>query len=176
MRNSVLNGDWSNSVPGRQIPKWGHVVKRSLIGSLRWAIGRWWIFLIFTAATKLAEGNKNTSNVMPTKFLNVLETSKLWICGHYCRIRHLDSVSYVLLHFLTLRFQYGISFLGLIKHKPLTYFCGERPIRLSVTAWRIFEFIHFARNFNAVSNKSLRMQFKSNFLCTLWIWINTYSW
>ena len=35
---------------------------------------------------------------MPTKFLNILETSKLRIRGQY-----LDSVSYVLLHFLTLR-------------------------------------------------------------------------
>ena len=35
---------------------------------------------------------------MPTKFVNILETSKLRIRGQY-----LDSVSYVLLHFLTLR-------------------------------------------------------------------------
>ena len=35
---------------------------------------------------------------MPTKFVNVLETSKLRIRGHY-----FDSVSYVLLNFVTLR-------------------------------------------------------------------------
>ena len=35
---------------------------------------------------------------MPTEFVNILETSKLRIRGQY-----LDSVSYVLLHFLTLR-------------------------------------------------------------------------
>ena len=35
---------------------------------------------------------------MPTKFVNILETSKLQIRGQY-----LDSVSYVLLHFLALR-------------------------------------------------------------------------
>ena len=35
---------------------------------------------------------------MPTKFVNILQTSKLRIRGQY-----LDSVSYVLLHFLTLR-------------------------------------------------------------------------
>ena len=35
---------------------------------------------------------------MPTKFVNILETSKLRILGQY-----LDSISYVLLHFLTLR-------------------------------------------------------------------------
>ena len=34
---------------------------------------------------------------MPMKFINILETSKLQIRGHY-----LDSVSYILLHFLTL--------------------------------------------------------------------------
>ena len=35
---------------------------------------------------------------MPTKFVNVFETSKLRICGHY-----LDSVSYILLNFVTSR-------------------------------------------------------------------------
>ena len=35
---------------------------------------------------------------MPMKFVNILETSKLWTCGHY-----LDSVSCTLLHFLTLQ-------------------------------------------------------------------------
>ena len=44
------------------------------------------------------KGNENTGQVMPTKFVNVLETNKLRIRGQY-----LDSVSYVLLHFLTLR-------------------------------------------------------------------------
>ena len=59
----------------------------------------WRICLVFTAATNSAEGNENTGSVMPTIFLNVLETSKLRIRWHY-----LDSDSYVLLHFLTLRF------------------------------------------------------------------------
>ena len=63
------------------------VVKRSLIGSSKWV-----------TSTKSAEGNENAGYVMPTKFVNILETIKLRIRGQY-----LDSVSYVLLHFLTLQ-------------------------------------------------------------------------
>ena len=41
---------------------------------------------------------------MPTKFVNILETSKLQIRG-----QSLDSASYVLLHFLTLRFHENLA-------------------------------------------------------------------
>ena len=50
---------------------------------------------------------------MPTKFVNDLETSKRRIRGHY-----LDSVSYVLLHFLTLR---------LFENLALEYFSNQNP-------------------------------------------------
>ena len=49
--------------------------------------------MVFTAATKSSEGNENTGKVMPTKFVNILQISRLRIRGQY-----LDSVSYVLLH------------------------------------------------------------------------------
>ena len=52
--------------------------------------------------------------------------------------------------------QYGISFLGLNAHP--WHISEEKGI--SVTARRKFEFVHFVRNFNGVSNESLRMQFK----------------
>ena len=49
----------------------------------------WRICLVFTAAMKLAEGNKNSGEVMLVKFIYVLETSKLQICQHYvdCFVR-----------------------------------------------------------------------------------------
>ena len=64
---------------------------------------------------------------MPTKFINILETSKLRIRGQY-----LDSVSYVLLHFLTLRLWKSGPWSSVLPH----HLCPELPCCLA--AWWCF--------------------------------------
>ena len=71
------------------------VVKRYLIGSSTWVIGP---LADLSGFHSIYEIDRRHAHGMPTKFVNILETSKVLIRGQY-----LDSVSYALLHFITSR-------------------------------------------------------------------------
>ena len=58
--------------------------------------------------------------------------------------------------------QYGISFLGLNVH-PWHIFCRERPISHCAANIWICSLYESSQRFKQI-------QFKSNFLCTLWMW------
>ena len=73
------------------------VVKRSLIGSLRWVIGPLLDLSGFHRSYEISRRQWKYWQSNAHEICKCLETSKLQIRGHY-----LDSVSYVLLHFVTL--------------------------------------------------------------------------
>ena len=78
---------------------------------------------------------------MPTKFINILETSKLRIRGQY-----LDSVLYIMLHFLTLRLYENLApgltsvylcATSLQNLAALHDFCSPLSVPLEWTCWSL---------------------------------------
>ena len=83
-------------------------------------------FVSFHSIYEIGRRQRKYRQVMPTKFVNILETSKLRIRGQY-----LDSVSYVLLHFLTLRLYENLAPVQDKHHVSWVWMAGPNCLRVT---------------------------------------------